>query len=164
MPQVSLGNLKGSRLEVAVAIGTDPATTFAAIVPAPPEVEEFLIAGFLRGKPVEIVKCETVDLEVPAHAEIILEGYVELGELRAEGPFGDHTGFYTLEDRVSGLPSHLRHASQRPHLRGDHRRQAAHGRRMDGQGRRAHLSARDEDDHPRTGRHSSARSRPSFTT
>ncbi|HWE84770.1 MAG TPA: UbiD family decarboxylase [Terracidiphilus sp.] len=98
MPQVSLGKMKGSRMEVAVAIGTDPATTFAAIVPAPPEVEEFLIAGFLRGKPVEIVKCETVDLEVPAHAEIVLEGYVELGELRAEGPFGDHTGFYTLQD------------------------------------------------------------------
>ena len=98
MPQISLGNLKGSRLEVAVAIGTDPATTFSAIVPAPPEVEESMIAGFLRGKPVEIVKCETVDLEVPAHAEIVLEGYVELGELRPEGPFGDHTGFYTLTD------------------------------------------------------------------
>jgi 4-hydroxy-3-polyprenylbenzoate decarboxylase len=98
MPQVAMGNLKGSRLEVAVAIGTDPATTFAAIVPAPPEVEEFMIAGFLRGKPVEIVKCETVDLEVPANAEIILEGYVELGELRSEGPFGDHTGFYTMTD------------------------------------------------------------------
>jgi 4-hydroxy-3-polyprenylbenzoate decarboxylase len=98
LPQVALGNLKGSRLEVAVAIGTDPATTFAAIVPAPPEVEEYLIAGFLRGKPVEIVQCETVDLQVPAHAEIVLEGYVELGELRAEGPFGDHTGFYTLTD------------------------------------------------------------------
>ena len=98
LPQVALGNLKGSRLEVAVAIGTDPATTFAAIVPAPPEVEEFLIAGFLRGKPLEIVKCETVDLEVPAQAEIVLEGYVELGEMRTEGPFGDHTGFYTMED------------------------------------------------------------------
>jgi 4-hydroxy-3-polyprenylbenzoate decarboxylase len=98
LPQVAMGNLKGSRLEVAVSIGTDPATTFAAIVPAPPEVEEFMIAGFLRGKPVEIVKCETVDLEVPAHAEIVLEGYVELGELRTEGPFGDHTGFYTLTD------------------------------------------------------------------
>ena len=98
LPQVAMGNLKGSRLEVAVAIGTDPATTFAAIVPAPPDVEEFMIAGFLRGKPVEIVPCETVDLEVPAHAEIILEGYVELGELRAEGPFGDHTGFYTMTD------------------------------------------------------------------
>jgi 4-hydroxy-3-polyprenylbenzoate decarboxylase len=99
LPQVAHGNLKGSRLEVAVAIGTDPATTFAAIVPAPPEVEEYLIAGFLRGKPVEIVQCETVDLQVPAHAEIILEGYVELGELRSEGPFGDHTGFYTLTDQ-----------------------------------------------------------------
>ena len=98
LPQVTLGNLKGSRFEVAVAIGTDPATTFSAIVPAPPEVEEFMIAGFLRGKPVEIVKCETVDLEVPAHAEIVLEGYVELGELRTEGPFGDHTGFYTMTD------------------------------------------------------------------
>jgi 4-hydroxy-3-polyprenylbenzoate decarboxylase len=98
MPQVAMGKVKGSRLEVAVAIGTDPATTFSAIVPAPPEVEEFMIAGFLRGKPVEIVQCETVDLQVPAHAEIVLEGYVELGELRAEGPFGDHTGFYTLTD------------------------------------------------------------------
>ncbi len=98
LPQVALGKLKGSRLEVAVAIGTEPATTFSAIVPAPPEVEEFMIAGFLRGKPVEIVKCETVDLEVPAHAEIVLEGYVELGELRSEGPFGDHTGFYTMTD------------------------------------------------------------------
>ena len=145
LPQVALGNLKGSRLEVAVAIGTDPATTFSAIVPAPPEVEEFLIAGFLRGKPVEIVKCETVDLEVPAHAEIILEGYVELGELRSEGPFGDHTGFYTLTDDYPGLPSHLHHPSQGPHLRRHHRRQAAHGRRMDGQGRRAHLPARHED-------------------
>ncbi len=98
LPQVAFGNLKGSRMEIAVAIGTDPATTFSAIVPAPPDVEEFLIAGFLRGKPVEIVKCETVDLEVPAHAEIVLEGYVELGELRTEGPFGDHTGFYTMQD------------------------------------------------------------------
>jgi 4-hydroxy-3-polyprenylbenzoate decarboxylase len=98
LPQIALGKKNGSRLEVAVAIGTDPAMTFSAIVPAPPEVEEFLIAGFLRGKPVEIVKCETVDLEVPASSEIILEGYVELGELRPEGPFGDHTGFYTLAD------------------------------------------------------------------
>jgi 4-hydroxy-3-polyprenylbenzoate decarboxylase len=86
------------RMDVAVAIGTDPALTFSAIVPAPPEVEEFIVAGFLRQKPVELVKCETVDLEVPAHAEIILEGYVNLDELRTEGPFGDHTGFYSLED------------------------------------------------------------------
>ncbi|HEY0784317.1 MAG TPA: UbiD family decarboxylase, partial [Acidobacteriaceae bacterium] len=95
---VTLTRKKADRLEVAVAIGTDPATTFAAIVPAPPEVEEYLIAGFLRQQAVELVKCETVDLEVPAHAEIILEGFVNLEELRTEGPFGDHTGFYTMED------------------------------------------------------------------
>jgi 4-hydroxy-3-polyprenylbenzoate decarboxylase len=92
------GDLPPGKMEVAVAIGTDPAVTFAAIVPAPPDVEEYLIAGFLRGKPVELVECETVDLEVPANAEIILEGYVNLDELRTEGPFGDHTGFYSLED------------------------------------------------------------------
>ena len=92
------GDRPSGRMEVAVAIGTDPALTFSAIVPAPPDVEEFIIAGFLRQKPVELVKCETVDLEVPANAEIILEGYVKLDELRTEGPFGDHTGFYSLED------------------------------------------------------------------
>ena len=98
VPQTVLAKIRGERMEVAVAIGTDPATTFSAIVPAPPEVEEYLIAGFLRQKAVELVKCETVDLEVPATAEIVLEGYVELGELRTEGPFGDHTGFYTMQD------------------------------------------------------------------
>jgi 4-hydroxy-3-polyprenylbenzoate decarboxylase len=97
-PGIAVAQNKDRRLEVAVAIGTDPATTFSAIVPAPPEVEEFVIAGFLRQASVELVKCETVDLEVPAHAEIVLEGYVELDELRSEGPFGDHTGFYTMEE------------------------------------------------------------------
>jgi len=92
------GERPSGKMEVAVAIGTEPALTFSAIVPAPPEVEEFIIAGFLRQKPVELVKCETVDLEVPASAEIVLEGYVNLDELRTEGPFGDHTGFYSLED------------------------------------------------------------------
>jgi len=92
------GDRPSGRMDVAAAIGTDPALTFSAIVPAPPDIEEFIIAGFLRQKPVELVKCETVDLEVPANAEIILEGYVNLDELRTEGPFGDHTGFYSLED------------------------------------------------------------------
>jgi len=96
--QLPDGNLPAGKMEVAVAIGTDPALTFSAIVPAPPDVEEYLIAGFLRQKPVELVKCETVDLEVPASAEIILEGHVHLDELRSEGPFGDHTGFYSLAD------------------------------------------------------------------
>ncbi len=92
------GDRPSGKMEVAVAIGTDPAITFSAIVPAPPDVEEYLIAGFLRQKPVELVKCETVDLEVPATSEIVLEGHVHLDELRTEGPFGDHTGFYSLED------------------------------------------------------------------
>ncbi|MCH7985019.1 MAG: menaquinone biosynthesis decarboxylase [Acidobacteria bacterium] len=86
------------KLEVAVAIGADPATVFCGIVPAPPDVDELLLAGFLRRSPVELVKCETVELEVPANAEIILEGYVDLNELRREGPFGDHTGYYSLAD------------------------------------------------------------------
>jgi 4-hydroxy-3-polyprenylbenzoate decarboxylase len=96
--QTTVTRIREDRMEVAVAIGTDPATTFSAIVPAPPDVEEYLISGFLRQKPLELVKAETVDLEVPANAEYILEGYVQLGELRTEGPFGDHTGFYTMQE------------------------------------------------------------------
>lgn len=85
----------GRRTEVAVAIGPDPATTLSAVIPAPDGIDEMLIAGFLRKRSVELVPCETVDLEVPANAEIVLEGYVEPDELRLEGPFGDHTGFYS---------------------------------------------------------------------
>ena len=84
------------RMDVAVAIGADPATMYSAILPLPPDLDEMMIAGFLRQSPVEMVKCQTCDLEVPAQAEIVLEGYVEMGELRTEGPFGDHTGFYSL--------------------------------------------------------------------
>ncbi len=86
------------RMDVAVAIGADPVTMYSSILPLPPDLDEMIIAGFLRDSPVEMVKCRTCDLEVPAQAEIVLEGYVELGELRTEGPFGDHTGFYSLED------------------------------------------------------------------
>jgi 4-hydroxy-3-polyprenylbenzoate decarboxylase len=86
------------RMDVGVAIGCDPATMYSAILPLPPDLDEMMISGFLRGKPVEMVKCETSDIEVPANAEIVLEGYLELGEMRTEGPFGDHTGFYSLED------------------------------------------------------------------
>jgi len=90
---------KQARMDVAVAIGADPATVFASILPLPPDMDEMMFAGFLRREPVNMVKCETVDLEVPAEAELVLEGYLELGELRTEGPFGDHTGFYSLEDK-----------------------------------------------------------------
>ncbi|MGI6453437.1 MAG: menaquinone biosynthesis decarboxylase [Syntrophomonadaceae bacterium] len=81
---------------VAVALGGDPAITYAATAPLPKDIDELMFAGFLRKKPVELVKCKTIDLEVPADAEIVLEGYVDRKERRIEGPFGDHTGYYSL--------------------------------------------------------------------
>jgi 4-hydroxy-3-polyprenylbenzoate decarboxylase len=83
------------RLEVAVALGLDPVTTYAASAPLPKHVDELMLAGFLRGEPVELVKGKTIDLDVPANAEIVLEGYVEAGDVTVEGPFGDHTGYYS---------------------------------------------------------------------
>lgn len=89
----------GKRLEVAVAFGGDPALTYAATAPLPDGIDEWMFAGFLRGKPVEYVRCKTVDLEVPACADFVLEGYVDPTEdMFAEGPFGDHTGYYTPID------------------------------------------------------------------
>lgn len=84
------------RMEVAVAIGTDPVVTYSATAPLPPGVDELLLAGFIRKKGVELIKCKTIDIAVPANAEIILEGYVDPEESRMEGPFGDHTGYYSL--------------------------------------------------------------------
>jgi 4-hydroxy-3-polyprenylbenzoate decarboxylase len=86
------------RVPVAVAIGTDPAVTYSATAPLPKHIDEMIFAGFLRGKSVEMVACKTVDVEVPANAEIVIEGYVDATDLRPEGPFGDHTGFYTPVD------------------------------------------------------------------
>jgi len=83
-------------LEVAVALGGDPASIYAASAPLPHGIDEMVFAGWLRGAGVEMVKCVSVDLEVPARAEVILEGYVDLAESRIEGPFGDHTGYYSL--------------------------------------------------------------------
>lgn len=85
------------RMEVAVSIGADPASCYAASAPLPYGVDEFLLAGFIRKKAVPLVKCKTVDLEVPAHAEIVLEGYIDPAEMRLEGPFGDHTGYYSQD-------------------------------------------------------------------
>jgi len=89
---------KDTRMPISVAIGADPPITFGAIAPLPPDIDEMMFAGFLRNEPVKMVKSETNDHLVPAGAEIVLEGYVDLAELRTEGPFGDHTGFYSLED------------------------------------------------------------------
>jgi 4-hydroxy-3-polyprenylbenzoate decarboxylase len=83
------------RMDVAVALGGDPVTMWSGSLPLPPDMDEIGVSGVIRGKAVEMVKCKTIDLEVPAHAEIVLEGYVAPGELRSEGPFGDHTGYYS---------------------------------------------------------------------
>jgi 4-hydroxy-3-polyprenylbenzoate decarboxylase len=88
----------GRRLEVAVALGADPVLTYAATAPMPEGLDELMLAGVIGKRRVEMVKCRTVDLEVPANAQIVLEGYVEPGERRCEGPFGDHTGLYSLAD------------------------------------------------------------------
>jgi 4-hydroxy-3-polyprenylbenzoate decarboxylase len=94
---------QGERMPVAVALGGDPATIYAASAPVPNGLDELLFAGFLRREPVEVVKCRTVPLEVPAHSEIVIEGYVDAEETRLEGPFGDHTGYYSAADHYPVL-------------------------------------------------------------
>jgi 4-hydroxy-3-polyprenylbenzoate decarboxylase len=90
---------RGERMPVAIVLGADPASMYAASAPLPPNVDEFLFAGFLRRDPVQLTRCVTCDLEVPADAEIVIEGYIDPAEpLVMEGPFGDHTGFYSLAD------------------------------------------------------------------
>jgi 4-hydroxy-3-polyprenylbenzoate decarboxylase len=89
----------GTRMPVAVFLGGDPVYTFCATAPLPDGLDEFMLAGYLRKKSPELIRCETSDLEVPANADIVLEGYVDPKEpLREEGPFGDHTGYYSLPD------------------------------------------------------------------
>jgi len=87
----------GKKMELAVVIGTDPVVTYSATAPLPYGVDELLFAGMIRKKGIELVKCKTINMEVPATAEIVLEGYVEPDELKEEGPFGDHTGYYSLK-------------------------------------------------------------------
>ncbi len=86
---------KGDKIEVAIVIGGDPATVFSAVAPVPEGLDKYLFAGIVRKTGIKTVKCKTVDLEVPANAEMVLEGYVDPSDIRMEGPFGDHTGYYT---------------------------------------------------------------------
>ncbi len=88
----------GKRMEVAVALGGSPAVTYAASAPLPPDIDELMLAGFLNSGPIETIKGQTVDLYVPAESDFIIEGYVDPHEERLEGPFGDHTGFYSAAD------------------------------------------------------------------
>lgn len=90
--------MSGGRIEAAVIIGSDPATVFSAVAPVPEGMDKYLFAGITRGSGIRTVRCRTVDLEVPASAEIVLEGYVDPSDLRPEGPFGDHTGYYTPQE------------------------------------------------------------------
>lgn len=89
---------KGRDIPVAIVLGGDPALTYAATAPLPDDIDEMVFAGFLRKKPVELVKCKTIEMEVPADADFVIEGIVPAGERRREGPFGDHTGYYSLAD------------------------------------------------------------------
>jgi len=89
---------KGEKIEAAIVIGGDPATIFSAVAPVPEGLDKFVFAGIARKKGIKTVKCKTIDLEVPANAEIVLEGYVDPFDVRDEGPFGDHTGYYTPKE------------------------------------------------------------------
>ena len=134
------------KLEVAVALGLDPVTAYSASAPLPKHIDEFQLAGFLRGEPVELVRGKTVDLEVPANAEIVLEGYVVAGETGTEGPFGDHTGYYSPAEpfpifHVTAMT--MREDAIYPSIVVG---QAAGRGRLAGEGDRADLPPRDPDD------------------
>ncbi len=104
---------RGQTMPVAIALGGDPASIYAASAPLPPSVDEFLFAGFLRREPVRLVRAVSCDLEVPAEAEIVLEGRIDpREELVLEGPFGDHTGFYSLADYYPKV--HITAVTMRP--------------------------------------------------
>lgn len=100
LKRVKEGNKEQLRMELAVVVGADPVTIYAGTAPLPPAIDEMILAGFIRNKPVDLVQCKTVDIQIPANAEIVIEGYIDLTEdLVTEGPFGDHTGFYSLADK-----------------------------------------------------------------
>ncbi len=107
------GYVPGEKMPVAVSFGGDPALLYSATAPLPPFLSEVMFAGFLRATGIEMVKCVTNDLEVPAHSELVIEGWVDPGELRREGPFGDHTGYYSLADDYPVL--HVEAITMRKH-------------------------------------------------
>ena len=150
---------RGERMPVAVTLGGDPAYTFAATAPLPDGLDEILFAGFIRKKSVELVKCKTIDLEVPADVDFVLEGYVQPNETKPEGPFGDHTGFYTAVEDYPGLSPDRDHASERRHLSGHDRRHSADGRFLHGRRERARLPARFQNELPGASRYGAAAGR-----
>ena len=117
----------GKPQPVAIAIGCEPATTLAAVTPVPEDVDEFLFAGILRKKNIELVECKTVPLKVPASAEIVIEGEIRHGETEMEGPYGDHTGYYNAAEPIPCLSCEGYNPQKEPHLYGDDNRQASEG-------------------------------------
>lgn len=131
---------RGERMPVAVTLGGDPVYTFAATAPLPDGLDEILFAGFLRRKSVELVRCKTIDLDVPAEVDLVLEGYVQPGEMRAEGPVWRSHWFLHRGRGLSGFSCDGDHASARCHLSDDHRGRAADGRLLFRRRQRAHFS------------------------
>ena len=147
---------RNERMPVTVTIGGDPAYTFAATAPLPDGLDEILFAGFVRKKSVELVKCLTNDLEVPADVDFVLEGYVQPGEMRPEGPFGDHTGFYTaVEDYPVFHLTAITHRRERG-LSDDDRRSSADGGFLSRLRQRANFSAGFQNELPRNRRYGAA--------
>jgi 4-hydroxy-3-polyprenylbenzoate decarboxylase len=103
--------LQQTRIPAAIVLGGDPASMWCASAPLPPEIDEYLLAGYLRGEPVEFIDCVSQPLEVPAQAEVVIEGFVDLTDYRDEGPFGDHTGYYTPVERFPAF--HITAITQR---------------------------------------------------
>ena len=147
----------GAKIPAAVAIGTEPALTYAATAPLPPLLDEFAFAGLLRGKPVDAgARASTIDLVVPAEAEFVLEGYVDNDDLRVEGPFGDHTGVYSPADRYPTFHVTCVTHRRNPIYAATRRRQTADGGRVAREGHRAHLPAAAAGDAAGGRRHESA--------
>jgi len=146
----------GAKIPVAIAVGGDPALTYAATAPLPPVVDELAFAGYLRGKPVRITKALTVDLDVPADADFIIEGWVDNEDLRVEGPFGDHTGVYSAADLFPTL--HVSAITHRPDAiwGRDRGRKTTDGRRVARQSNGTHLSPAASNGSPRDRRLQSA--------
>ena len=154
----------GKRLEVAVALSPEPVLTYCATAPMPEGLDELLLGGFLARRRIEMVKCVTVDLEVPASAHIVLEGYVDPGERRREGPFGDHTGFYSQPDDYPVFHLTCITHAQAADLSDDDRRHSADGGLLSRDGERADLPADDSEDRARDRRHALSGRRASSTT
>ena len=150
---------EAKRMDVAVAIGADPATMYSAILPLPPDLDEMMIAGFLRSKPVEMVKCETVDLEVPGASRDRARRLRRTGRAAPRRAVRRSHRLLFARRRLPGVPRHLHHASQESDLRDDHRRSSADGGFLHGQGHRADFPAADAPAIARGPRHLHARRR-----